>query len=48
LGKNFNLFIPITHSLNAESEPILEQDLMEEVKRVSHEAVTEPNLKDDA
>ena len=34
LGKNFKLSIPITHSLNAETEPILEEDPMEEVKVV--------------
>ena len=31
-GKNFKLSIPITHSLNAKSEPIPEEDPMEEVK----------------
>jgi hypothetical protein len=35
LGKNFKLSIPITHSLNAKSEPILEQDLMDKVKVAS-------------
>ena len=30
-GKNFKLSIPITHSLNAESEPIPEENPMEEV-----------------
>ena len=29
LGKNFKLSIPITHSLNAETEPILKEDPME-------------------
>ena len=29
LGKNFKLSIPITHSLNAETEPIPKKDLME-------------------
>ena len=48
LGKNFKLSIPITHFLNAESEPILEQDPMEEVKGVFVDVVTEPNLEDDA
>ena len=32
LGKNFKLSIPITHSLNAKSEPIPKEDPMEEVK----------------
>ena len=32
LWKNFKLSIPTTHSLNAESEPILEKDPMEEVR----------------
>ena len=32
VGKNFKLSIPITHSLNAESEPIPEEDPMEKVK----------------
>ena len=48
LGKNFKLSIPITHSLNAETEPILEEDPIEEVKAVSLDDLIEPNLKDDA
>ena len=47
-GKNFKLSIPITHSLNAESEPIPEEDPMEEVKAASLDDLIEPNLKDDA
>ena len=47
LGKNFNLSIPITHSLNAKSEPIPEEDPMEEVKVASLDYLIEPNLKDD-
>ena len=35
LGKNFKLSIPITHSLNTETEPIPEEDPMEEVKVTS-------------
>ena len=35
LEKNFKLSILIIHSLNAKSEPILEEDQMEEVKVVS-------------
>ena len=34
LGKNFKLYIPITHSLNAETEPIPKEELKEEVKVV--------------
>ena len=48
LGKNFKLSLPITHSLNAETEPILEQDPMDEVKVASLEDLIEPNLEDDA
>ena len=48
LGKNFKLSIPITHSLNAETEPILEQDPMDEVKVASLEDLIEPNLEYDA
>jgi len=48
LEKNFKLSIPITHSLNAETEPILEQDPMEEVKVATLDDLIEPNLKDDA
>ena len=48
LGKNFKPSIPITHSLNAESEPILEQDPMKEVKVASLDDLIEPNPEDDA
>ena len=48
LGKNFKLSIPITHSLNAESEPIPEEDPMEEVKVASLDDLIEPSLEDDA
>ena len=48
LGKNFKLSIPITHSLNAKSEPIPEDDPMEEVKVASLDYLIEPNLNDDA
>ena len=48
LGKNFKLFIPITHSLNTETEPILEEDTIEEVKVASLDDLIEPNLEDDA
>ena len=48
LMKNFKLSIPIIHSLNAETEPIHEEDPMEEVKVASLDDLIEPNLKDDA
>jgi hypothetical protein len=48
LGKNFKLFVPITHSLNAETEPISKEDPMEEVKVASLDVFIEPNLEDDA
>ena len=48
LEKNFKLSIPITHSLNAESEPIPKEDPMEEVKVASLDDLIEPNLEDDA
>ena len=48
LGKNFKLSIPITHSLNAESEPILEEDSMKEVQVASLDYLIEPNLEDDS
>ena len=48
LGKIFKLSKPITHSLNAEIEPIPEEDPMEEVKVASLDDLIEPNLKDDA
>ena len=48
LGKNFELSITITHSLNAKSEPILEQDPMEDVKVASFDYLIEPNFEDDA
>jgi hypothetical protein len=44
---NFKLSIPITHSLNAESEPILEEDPMEEVKVAFLDDLIEPNFEDD-
>ena len=48
LGKNIKLSIPITHSLNAETEPIPEEDPMEEVKVASLDDLIEPNFEDDA
>ena len=47
LGKNFKISIPITHSLNAETEPIPKEDPMEEVKVASLDYLIEPNLEDD-
>ena len=47
LEKKFKLSIPITHSLNAKTEPILKQDPMEEVKVASLDDLIEPNLEDD-
>ena len=48
LGRNFKLSIPITHSLNAETEPILEEDPIEDVKVASLDDLIEPNLEEDA
>ena len=48
LRKNFKLSIPITHSLNAKSEPIPEEDPMEEVKVASLDDLIKPNLDDGA
>ena len=48
LEKNFKLFVPITHSLNVETEPTPEEDPMEEVKVASLDDLIEPNLEDDA
>jgi hypothetical protein len=46
-GKNFKLSIPITHSLNTETELISKEDPMEEVKVASPDVFIEPNLEDD-
>jgi hypothetical protein len=48
LRRNFELSVPITHSLNAKIEPIPEQDPMEEVKIASLDDLIEPNFEDDA
>jgi hypothetical protein len=48
LKKNFKISIPITHSLNAETELSHEQDLMDEVKVASLDDLIESNLEDDA
>ena len=46
--ENFKLSIPITHSLNAKTEPILEQDPMDEVKAASLDDLIEHHLEEDA
>jgi hypothetical protein len=48
LEKIFKLSIPITHSLNAETEPIPKEDPIEEVMVASLDDLIEPNLEDDA
>jgi hypothetical protein len=48
LGKNFELCVPITHSLNAKIESIPELDLVEEVKVASLDNLIKLNLEDDA
>jgi hypothetical protein len=48
LGKNFKLSLPITHSLNTETEPSPEQDPMDEVMVASLDNLIEPNLEEDA
>ena len=48
LRKNFKLSILITHSLNAETEPIPKEDPMEEVNVASLDDLIEPNLENDA
>jgi hypothetical protein len=47
LGKNFELSMPITHSLNTKIEPLPELDPIEEVKIASLDLI-EPNIEDDA
>ena len=48
LEKNFKLSVPITQSLNIETEPSHERDPMEEVKVASLDDFIKPNLEDDA
>ena len=48
LGKNFKLSIPITHSINIETELIPEEDPMEDVKVASLDDLIESNPEDDA
>jgi hypothetical protein len=48
LRKNFELSVPITHSLNAKIEPIPELDPVKEIKVASLDDLIESNLKDDA
>jgi hypothetical protein len=48
LGKNFELFMSITRSLNTKMEPLPELDPIEEVKVASLDDLIEPNIEDDA
>jgi hypothetical protein len=48
LRKNFELSMPITHSLNTKIEPLPESDPIEEVKIASLDDPIEPNIEDDA
>jgi hypothetical protein len=48
LGKNFELSMPIIHSLNTKIEPIPELDPVEEIKVASLDGLIEPNFEDDA
>jgi hypothetical protein len=48
LEKNLKLSIPITYSLNAETEPIPKENPMKEVKVASLDDLIEPSLEDDA
>jgi hypothetical protein len=48
LGKNFELSMPITRSLNTKIEPLIESDPIEEVKVSSLDDPIEPNIEDDA
>jgi hypothetical protein len=48
LGKNFELSVSITHSLNTKMEPLPELDPIEEVKVAYLDDLIEPNLEDDA
>ena len=47
LGKNFKLSLPITHSLNTETEPSPEQDPMDEVMAASLDDLIKSNLEED-
>jgi hypothetical protein len=47
-GKNFELSMPITRSLNTKIEPLPESDPIEEVKVASLDDPIEPNIEDDA
>jgi hypothetical protein len=48
LGKNFELSMPITRSLNTKIEPLSESGPIEEVKVASLDDPIEPNIEDDA
>jgi hypothetical protein len=48
LGKNFEISMPITHSLNTKIEPLPESDPIDDVKVASLDDPDEPNIEDDA
>jgi hypothetical protein len=48
LRKNFELSMPITHSLNTKIEPLPKLDPIEEVKETSLDDPIEPNIEEDA
>jgi hypothetical protein len=48
LGKNFELSMPITRSLNTKIEPLSKSDPIEEVKVASLDDPIKPNIEDDA
>jgi hypothetical protein len=48
LRKNFELSVPITHSLNIKMESLPELDPIEEIKVASLDDLIEPNIEDDA
>jgi hypothetical protein len=48
LGKNFELYMPITYSLNTKIESLPELDPIEEVRVASTDDPIEPNIEDDA
>jgi hypothetical protein len=48
VGKNFNLSMPITRSLNTKIESLPKSDPIEEVKVASLDDPIEPNIEDDA
>jgi hypothetical protein len=48
LGKNFELSMPITYSLNTKIEPLYESNPIDKVKIASPNDSIEPNIEDDA